>query len=174
MKRRITSPMIAAGVSLLVVLCSASSVFAGISFISGQGVMLTGADGVMLTGADGVMLTGADGVVLSSAQGVMLTGADGVMLTGADALTYTGLEGIMLTGADQLGLQGFDAELAMVLNGLPDTSFLNVFVVFHHQPTNADLDSLRAVGVLGGTMYHNPPMVMINATKGQIAAISQF
>jgi len=104
----------------------------------------------------------------------MLTGADGVMLTGADALTYTGLEGVMLTGADQAGLQGFDSELAMALDGLPDTSFLNVFVVFHHQPTDADLNDLRAAGILGGTIYHNLPMAMINATKGQIAAISQL
>jgi len=69
MKRKTTSPLLAAGVSLLLVLYSASSAFAGISFIPGQGVMLTGADGVMLTGADGVMLTGADGLLLSGPPG---------------------------------------------------------------------------------------------------------
>src|SRR6185503_14056276 len=48
----------------------------------------------------------------------------------------------------------------------------NVFVVFHRMPTASDLDDLRAVGVLGGTRFHNLPMVLINATKNQVASIS--
>jgi len=170
--RRITSPGFAVALSLLLLISSEISVFAGITFVPGQGVVLTGADGVVLTGADGVVLTGADAVVLTGAEGVVLTGADGVVLTGADSLTYTGAEGVVLTGADAVGLQGLDPELAVVLNLLPDSSAVNVVVVFHHMPADADLDDLRAAGVVGGTRFHNLPMVMINATKSQVAAIS--
>src|SRR5438132_6882354 len=128
--RRLTSPGFASALSLLLLISFEISVFAGINFVPGQGVVLTGADGVVLTGADGVVLTGADGVVL--------TGADGVVLTGADALTYTGVDGVVLTGADSTGIQSLDPQLALTLNYLPDSSAVNVFFVFHQMPTADD------------------------------------
>lgn len=170
--RKANSPALVFLFSALLIIHSATAAFAGISLITGQGVVLTGADGVVLTGADGVVLTGADGVVLTGADGVVLTGADGVVLTGADSLTYTGEEGVVLTGADSTGIRSFDPELAWLLNTLPDTSAVNVFVVFHRMPAAADFDALRAAGVFGGTIFNNLPMVMINATKSQVAAIS--
>jgi serine protease AprX len=169
---RMTSPGLAILLSLFLLLNPAIRAYAGITFVPGQGLVLTGADGLVLTGADGLVLTGADGLVLTGADGLVLTGADGLVLTGADALTYTGLDGLVLTGADAVGLRSVDPELAVILNQLPDTSAINVFVVFHQMPTDADLNALRAVGVLGGTSYRNLPMVMINATKQQIVAIS--
>jgi serine protease AprX len=158
--------------SALLIFQSASNAYGGITLVPGQGVVLTGADGVVLTGADGVVLTGADSLLLTGAEGVVLTGADGVVLTGADALTFTGLEGVVLTGADSVGIESLDPELAWALDSLPNTSFINVIVVFHRIPTDSDFDSLRSAGVFGGTFFCNLPMVMINATKGQIAAIS--
>ncbi|HXG92760.1 MAG TPA: S8 family serine peptidase [Blastocatellia bacterium] len=170
--RKAASPRFAVLFSILLILHSTITAFAGIQLIPGQGVVLTGADGVVLTGADGVVLTGADGVVLTGADGVVLTGADGVVLTGADAFTYTGAEGVVLTGADSSGIQSFDPELAFLLENLPDSSAINVFIVFHQMPTDADLSALQAAGILGGTRFHNLPMVMVNATKSQIAAVS--
>src|SRR5438132_8410846 len=120
--RRLTSPGFASALSLLLLISFEISVFAGINFVPGQGVVLTGADGVVLTGADGVVLTGADGVVL----------------TGADALTYTGVDGVVLTGADSTGIQSLDPQLALTLNYLPDSSAVNVFFVFHQMPTADD------------------------------------
>src|ERR1051325_6885764 len=164
--RRFNSPKLKVLFSLLLILQLSTSAFAGVSFIPGQGVVLTGADGVVLTGADGVVLTGADGVVL--------TGADGVVLTGADAFTSTGAEGVVLTGADAAGIQGFDPELALKINNLPDSSAVNVFMIFHGMPTDADLDALRAAGINGGTRFRNLPMVMVNATRRQIEAVSSL
>jgi serine protease AprX len=170
--RRITSPGLTVLLSLFLLINPQISAFAGITFVAGQGLVLTGADGLVLTGADGLVLTGADGLVLTGADGLVLTGADGLVLTGADAITYTGVDGLVLTGADSTGLRSVDPELAVLLNLLPDSSAINVFVVFYHIPADADLDDLRAAGVLGGTRFHNLPMVMINATKTQVAAIS--
>src|SRR5438309_4169467 len=135
--RKANSPVVVTLFSTLLILHSSITALAGVSFISGQGIVLTGANGVVLTGADGVVLTGADGVVLTGADGVVLTGADGVVLTGADAITYTGAEGVVLTGADSNGIQSFDPELAWLLNTLPDSSAINVFVVFYHMPAAA-------------------------------------
>ena len=155
--RKTSSPVVVLFSALLIFHFSINA-FAGISFTLGQGVVLTGADGVVLTGADGVVLTGADGVVL----------------TGADALTYTGADGVVLTGADSTGLRSFDPELAWLLNTLPDSSAINVFVVFHRMPTGADFDALRSTGIFGGTIFNNLPMVLVNATKYQIEAISKL
>lgn len=170
--RRITSPGPVIVLSLLLLVNTQISAFAGIIFTPGQALVLTGADALMLTGADSIWLTGPEALVLTGADSLVLTGAEALVLTGADALTYTGLEALVLTGADSTGLRSLDPELAVLLNHLPDTSFINVFVVFHHVPTDSDLDDLHAAGVLGGTRFRNLPMVMINATKTQIAAIS--
>jgi serine protease AprX len=185
---KVRSPRVRLLISLLLILQTTATAFAGISFVPGQGVVLTGADGVVLTGADGVVLTGADGVVLTGADGLVLTGADGVVLTGADGLVLTGADGVVLTGADantftrtygvvltgadSVGIKSLDPELALIMNRLPDTSAINVFVVYHRMPTAADLNALRAAGILGGTRFRNLPMVMVNATRRQIAAIS--
>jgi len=170
--KRFTSPRVAALLALFLITQNAITALAGIRFTAGQGVVLTGADGVVLTGADGVVLTGADGVVLTGADGVVLTGADGVVLTGADALTYTGVDGVVLTGADSTGIQSLDPQLALTLNYLPDSSAVNVFFVFHQMPTADDFNALRAAGIAGGTCFHNLPIVLVNATKTQIAAVS--
>src|SRR5215471_7279288 len=108
--RKVHSPITVLLISALLIIHLATSAFAGISFVVGEGVVLTGAEGVVLTGAEGVVLTGAEGVVL----------------TGAEALTYTGAEGVVLTGAEATGLQSFDPELAWLLNQLPDSSAINV------------------------------------------------
>src|SRR5215469_10934403 len=143
---RISSPAVAISLSLILILTCLTPAYAGVDFVAGQGVFLTGAEGVVLTGAEGVVLTGAEGVVL--------TGAEGVVLTGAEAVTYTGPEGVVLTGAEQSsGIQSIDPDLAVAIDALPDSSAINVFVVFYHQPTDSDLNDLRAAGILGGTIF---------------------
>jgi len=170
--RKAKSPALVILFSTLFILHTSISAFAGVSFVAGQGVTLTGADGVSLTGADGVSLTGADAVLFTGTDGVSLTGADGVRLTGADALTYIGEEGGLPTEPIATGISSFDPELAWLINTLPDSSAINVFVVFYRMPTAADFDALRAAGIFGGTIFNNLPMVVINATRSQVAAIS--
>ncbi|HKP12797.1 MAG TPA: S8 family serine peptidase, partial [Blastocatellia bacterium] len=169
---RITSPRAVALFALLFIVQNSITALAGIQFTPGQGVVLTGIDGVVLTGIDGVVLTGIDGVVLTGIDGVVLTGIDDAPLTGADAFTYTGTDSLLPTGADSTGIKSIDSELALALNLLPDSSAINVFVVFYQVPTEDDLNALRAAGIVGGTRFRNLPMVIVNATRGQIAAIS--
>jgi serine protease AprX len=170
--RKAHSPAVVILFSVLLVLHSSISTLAGISFTPGQGVMLAGADGVMLEGADSVMLTGAEGVMLAGADGVMLEGADCVQLVGADALTYTGVDEVVPGSGVSTGIRSVDAELAWLLNTLPDSSAVNVFLVFHRMPAASDFDSIRAAGIFGGTIFNNLPMVLVNATKSQVTALS--
>src|SRR5262245_25150650 len=171
--RKITSPGRVILFSAILILNLSANSFAGIVFTPGQGVTLAGADGVIFNGAEGITLAGADGKIFTGTDGVTLAGADGITLAGADAFTYIGDEGVTLAGADGVGIRSFDPELAWLLNALPaDSNAINVFVVFYRMPTASDLDALRTAGVFGGTIFNNLPMVMINATKSQIAAIS--
>ena len=41
-------------------------------------------------------------------------------------------------------------------------------------PTAQDFDALRSTGIFGGTIFNNLPIVLINATKYQIEAISKL
>jgi uncharacterized protein (DUF2345 family) len=93
---------------LLILLLTASPVWAGLSVVKSNGITLTGADGIEYVGINGITLTGADGLFNYSSNGITLTGADGVTSTSANGGTYTGPNGITLTGADGITLTGAD------------------------------------------------------------------
>ena len=179
--------------SVLLILNFAVNAFAGINFVSGQGLFFTDSEAIVLTGADAVVLTGADALLFAGTEAVVLTGADAVVLTGVDGMPLSQTEGIRFTGSDSLtyirpyevvlsgadatresGIKSVDPELALMLNALTDTSFINVFVAFHRIPLEEDLDVLRAAGIIGGTRFHNLPIVIVNAGKRQIEAISTY
>ena len=165
----------------------------GITLTGADGITLTGADGITLTGADGITLTGADsitgigptgvtfqqidpsGITLTGADGITLTGADGITLTGVDGIRLTNLNGITLTGADDAaGIQSIDPELLIALNNATDDSSINAVIVYHDAVTDADLDQLREIGILGGTRFKKLPIVFVSGTRSQIAAISHL
>jgi serine protease AprX len=175
----------------------------GITMTGADGITMTGADGLRMLGLDGITMTGADGITMTGADGITMTGADtllavtgdggmfnvspnGITMTGADGITMTGADGITMTGADGLttssatddraatGLQGLDPELALLLNRATDDSNINAVVTFHHYPTDADLESMRAIGITGGTRFRKLPMVIFSASRAQIVKLSQL
>jgi serine protease AprX len=169
-----------------------------------DGITLTGADGITFTGANGLQLIDEDGITLTGADGITLTGADGITLTGADSITgvgpngvlfelirpagitLTGADGITLTGADGisvfgihgdigfLGLQSVDPLLSKSLKKITDDSNINAVVVFQNALTNADLDDLRSIGILGGTRFRKLPFVYVTATKRQLKEVAEL
>jgi serine protease AprX len=172
-----------------------------LSLTGADGLSLTGADGLTLTGADGMTIYGAQRVSVDSAaqvvvtrldgtvfygpvNGLSLTGADGLSLTGADNVRMWGVSGLSLTGADALatlaaetpagdiGLMSFDPELAKRLDGLTDDSNVNAAVVYHRAVNDADIATLKALGVRGGTRFQTLPVVVVTASKEQIVAMS--
>jgi serine protease AprX len=96
-------------------------------------------------------------------------------MTGADGFRLLGFDGLLLKEADatnNIGLMSFDPELAKKLDGLTDDSNVNAAVVYHRPVTDADIADLKAVGVRGGTRFQSLPVVVLTASKEQIAAIS--
>lgn len=164
----------------------------GITLTGADGITLTGADGITLTGADGITLTGADGITgfgptgvvfdLVNPTGITLTGADGITLTGADGISITSGHGItikgfngLLAGADdQTGIQGLDPELAIALNNATDDSSINAVIAYHRPVTDADIQQLRQIGILGGTRFRRLPLIYVTATRDQLFAISRL
>jgi serine protease AprX len=163
----------------------------GVNRMGADGITMTGADGITMTGADGITMTGADSLLATrtdgttytiAPNGITMTGADGIIMTGVNGITMTGADGITMTGADSYlgtigsttGLQSVDPQLAARLNNLTDDSGVNAVIVYHHQPTEADIADLQAIGVLAGTRYRVLPMVCITATREQIVAISRL
>lgn len=163
----------------------------GLSQVAGDGITLTGADGITLTGVDGITLTGADRVLGTNAgaaafdlvnpSGITLTGVDGVAMTGGNGITLTGVDGITLTGVDNAidesgssGLQSVDPDFALTLNNATDDSNLNAVIAFHRYPTQFDLDQLRSVGILGGTLYRVLPVIMVTTTRANLIKASRL
>ena len=163
-----------------------------------SGVIASGADGVTISTADGVIASGADGVTVSTADGatargldgrvfqispngVTVSGADGVIVSTADNVVISGADGITRTGTAALGgapvglgLRSVDPEFAVALDRMTDDSTANAVVVFHRQPTDADLADLQRVGVIAGTRFRALPMVYVTGTREQIVEISKL
>ena len=169
----------------------------GVARVGADGVTVTGADGVTVTGADGVTVTGADGVTVTGADGQITSiSPNGVTVTGADMISMLKVNGVTVTGADSLmlpvpyglvnglvtgtsaeaqrGLQSIDPELALLLSDPTDDSNIAAVVVYHSQPTEADIADLQRIGVLGGTRYNVLPMISITAKRTEIIEISHL
>jgi serine protease AprX len=163
-----------------------------LNHVVNNGITLTGVDGITLTGVDGINLNGADSITginaggtaftLVDPSGITLTGVDGATVTQANGITLTGVDGITLTGVDGLmggtlgavGLQSVDPDLAVLLNTLTDDSNVNAVIAFHQYPTATDLDQLRSIGILGGTLYRALPLIMTTTTKSNLIAASRL
>lgn len=149
-----------------------------------DGITATGVDGFALAGASGITATGVDGstfeinpdgVVLTGVDGITATGVDGIAATGVDGITATGVDGITATGVDgRPGLQSVDPDLALTLSGMTDDSSVNAVVVYHFQPTAADIAELQSLSIVAGTRYEALPMIALSCTRSQLIAVSQL
>lgn len=173
----------------------------GMTATGADGIVRMGSDGVTVSYMDGMTVTGADTLTVNSSDGMTMTGADGqtfsvspggMTMTGADTITMVKATGMTMTGADSLGLpipynlatstradaarglQSVDPELALILSDPTDDSNIDAIVVYHEQPTDADLADLQRIGVLGGTRYNILPMIAITAKRTEIIEISHL
>jgi serine protease AprX len=173
----------------------------GMTATGADGIVRMGADGVTINVADGMTVTGADTLTVNGSDGMTMTGADGqtfsvspggMTVTGADTISMVKATGMTVTGADSLklplpyglatdisnvaihGLQSVDPELALILSDPTDDSNIDAVVVYHEQPTDADLADLQRIGVLGGTRYNVLPMIAITAKRTEIIEISHL
>jgi serine protease AprX len=167
-----------------------------LKFIGVNGVTGGGIDSRNIEYADGLTAVGINGITISSASGITASGVEGqtisispngLTISGISGITASGVEDILFTGANNIittgfegappvltGLQSVDPALATLLDRLTDDSNVNAAVVYHSAPTDADIDTLRQIGVLLGLRYHVLPAVSVTATKAQILQISRL
>src|SRR6266511_2554381 len=142
-----------------------------------NGISFNGLDGLLaITGANGISFNGLDGQPISIPPGdLTILGANGGTATDVSNIIFTGADSIIITvygivtnslGLDILGpepplppgLQGLDASLAKALDRATDDSNINAAVVYHNAVTDADIATLRQIGVLLGQRYHVLPV----------------
>src|SRR5262245_45394732 len=165
-----------------------------LGIIGSDGITLNGIDGGAIGHANGITLNGIDGLGINGANGITLNGIDGqpftispgdLTIVGANLVTATDVANIIFTGADSIitnglnnlvpippGLRSLDPEMALRL--LTDDSNIDAVVVYRNPVTDADIATLRQMGILLGQRYHVLPVVSVTATKGQIMQISRL
>jgi serine protease AprX len=169
----------------------------GLMVIGADGITSPGADSRAIERADGLTASGIDGITISGANGITATGLDGqtftispsnISLGGSgvgvtafpvDDILFTGSNGVTAFPVDDPpllppGLASLDLALAALLNRLTDDSNVNAAVVYHQAVTDADINTLRQLGVLLGQRYRVLPVVSVTATKRQILEISRL
>jgi serine protease AprX len=176
----------------------------GITARGVDNLQLTGVNGITARGvdsrdiqyADGLTAVGIDGITINSASGITARGVDGqtfsispngLTISGANDITASALNILSFTGADSiiefllgseaplpLGLRSVDAALAKTVDGLVDDSNVNAAVVYHQAVTDADITTLRQLGILLGQRYRVLPAVSVTATKGQLLQVSRL
>src|SRR5262245_5068617 len=143
-----------------------------------DGITATAADTLRIDQASGITATAADGTIFSIIpNGAVLSGVLNFTATAIDNLSITGAENITMIGdqaVQQSGLQSVDPELAITLNELTDDKNVNCMIVFHRYPTAADYESLRQIGITGGTRYRALPMISTTGTRNQLAQVSRL
>ena len=162
-----------------------------------NGITLNGIDGAIIAHANGITLNGIDGLLtITGGNGITLNGIDGQTFTippgdltvgGANLVTATDVDDIVITGAESIitnilgaelplppGLQSVDAALAKELDRATDDSNVNAAVVYHQAVTDADIATLRQMGILLGQRYRVLPVVSVTATKAKILQISHL
>src|SRR5262245_28132149 len=175
-----------------------------LSVIDPTGIAVTGIDSRIIDHANGIAVTGIDGLfTINGADGIAVTGIDGQTFTispgdltieGAKDITGIDIDHIVFTGADtiitnglgdvtnSLGvnvpipsfLRGVDASLTKEIDAALDDSNVDAAVVYHQAVTDADIATLRQIGVLLGERYRVLPVVTLTATKNQILQISHL
>ncbi|PYT37978.1 MAG: hypothetical protein DMF52_00920, partial [Acidobacteria bacterium] len=104
--------------------------------------------------------------------GLLWSDATGLHWNDPGGLRWNDVGALLFNGALQSGVADIDLDLLSRLSFLPDTSWLNVIVTYRAAPTALDLANLMALGIPGGTIFRQLPMVVINATRDQIVRIA--
>ena len=112
------------------------------------------------------------GLRWSDVGGLLFSDATGLSWNDPGGLRWNDVGALLFDGALQTGEADIDLELLSQLSFLPDTSWLNVIVTYRAAPTASDLLDLQALGIPGGTIFRQLPMVVVNATRDQIVRIA--
>jgi serine protease AprX len=147
----------------------------GFTITQPNGIALNALDGRTFTIPPGdLTILGASSGSATDVRNINFTGANTIRQIVGGILGGLGLSADAAPTATQSGLQSDSSTLLTTLDGLLDDSNVNAAVVYYNPVTNADISTLRLMGVLLGQRYHVLPVVTLTATKAQIMRISQL
>ncbi len=122
--------------------------------------------------AAGIRFNDVGGIRFNDVGGFLTADTTGIRFNDVGGIRFNDVGGIRFN--DVGGGCAIDLELIDRIAFLPDTSVLNVIITYHAMPTARDLDDLRGLGVTGGSIFRSLPMVVVTATRDQIAAAAQL
>src|SRR3989442_5244393 len=150
----------------------ASAPRAGVYVTETSGIRWNDVGGIRWNDVGGIRWNDVGGIRWNDVGGLLFSDASGLRGNDVCGIRWNDFGALLFNGALQTGVADIDLELLSRLSFLPDTSSLNVIVTYRSAPTAADLADLQAMGILGGTIFRSLPMVVVNATRDQIARIA--
>src|SRR5262245_17735867 len=140
-----------------------------------NGIVFNALDGSTFTIPPGdLTILGASRGSATDVRNITFTGANTIRQILGGILGGLGLSADAAPTATQSGLQSDSSTMLTTLDGLLDDSNVNAAVVYYNPVTNADISTLRLMGVLLGQRYHVLPVVTLTANKAQIMRISKL
>ncbi|HZI95467.1 MAG TPA: S8 family serine peptidase, partial [Patescibacteria group bacterium] len=137
---------------------------AGIRFNDVGGIRFNDVGGIRFNDVGGIRFNDVGGLLFSDTSGIRFNDVGGIRFNDVGGITFN------KTGSGP----SIDLSLLNLLVTLPDTSAIGVIITYQSMPTALDLNDLRSIGITGGTVFANLPMVVVNATKDQIIAVAAF
>jgi len=144
----------------------------GIRWDDVGGIRWDDVGGIRWDDLGGIRWDDVGGIRWDDTGGLLFSGASGIRWNDVGGIRWNDVGALVFNGALQTGLVDVDLDLLSRLSSLPDTSAINVIVTYRAAPTAIDRANLQAIGILGGTIFRRLPMVVINATRDQIARIA--
>src|SRR5438552_3328239 len=146
----------------------------GIRWNDVGGIRWNDVGGIRWNDVGGIRWNDVGGIRWNDVGGLLTSDASGIRWNDVGGIRWNDVGGIDFADALATGVTSVDLELLNALSGLPDTSSINVITTYRTTPGPADLGNLRILGIPGGTIYRRLPMVVVNATPSQIAAIAKL
>ncbi len=164
---------------VLLALLPAHAVRAGAYVTEASGIRWNDVGGIRWNDVGGIRWNDVGGIRWNDVGGIRWNDVGGTFFSEAFGIRWNDVGGIRWNDAGSIEFvppagdgATIDLEALGLLSSLPDSSALNVIVTYRAPPTISDLLSLQAAGILGGTKFRRLPMVVVNATRSQIAAIA--
>jgi len=126
--------------------------------------------GIRWNDVGGLRWNDVGGIRWNDVGGTLFTDASGIRWNDVGGIRWNDVGGLQFD--EPPDAPSIDPALLNLLSTLPDTSSIDVIVTYRLMPSTADLATLTALGILGGTKFRRLPMVVVDATPEQIRAIA--
>jgi len=144
----------------------------GIRWNDVGGIRWNDVGGIRWNDVGGIRWNDVGGIRWNDVGGILFSDASGIRWNDVGGIRWNDVGGILFDDALGGGPSSIGLELLDAFSFLPDTSSTHVIVTYRTAPSAVDLAQLQALGIPGGTIFRRLPMVVVNATRDQIAAIA--